>query len=165
MDALSHSGCVSEPAPESVGPPPDAVLVRASQSRPLHMAESALACRLHPRYGVYALSFWYWPDLSPDDVMRRVRAEAESRRAFKNPVAATSMRTVMVADLALIELVGDPYRTSHDGHYTVPLDIYVPAPLASPTREQVLHYGQDTFEQLDAALGEPLDNPAKGQFQ
>jgi hypothetical protein len=95
--------------------------------------------------GVYALSFWSWPDQTAAEIAQRVGVDRLPHKQLRK-MSASQIRNMTVSDGRPLE----PIQTDEDGHY----DVILPSP---PTDEDL-----DLFDQT---LDPPEANPARQEVQ
>jgi hypothetical protein len=97
----------------------------------------------HP--GIYALSFWSWPDLTAAQIAQRVGADTLPHGVIRTCTAAR-IRSMVVSDGVPLELTA----SDEDGHY----DVILPSP---PT--------DDDLDLFDQTFDPAQPNPARTEVQ
>lgn len=160
---------MSSPTPQRLhelaragGLPQHAVLVRAGLSSVSNLATAALNCR-ESELGAYGLTFWSWPDATPEEIALRARQQALARGA-KNPVPHPQMRCIVVEELLACRAAFYLRQTIRPGHYTLYLSIGGDGVTWDTEAELLSSDAGEVLTVIEQRLSRPMDNPGKGAF-
>lgn len=157
-----------DPYPDLWVLPPDAdvELVRFGQGQPHILAARAWHHASGHGDGAWGLSVWWWPGLTPDEVVWRAY-EMKKRETGTNPFVQSVYRCWSRQALHDFDLMISVRATFGPGHYTVELPSFIleqdfdPAYHGDRSKFPAYEFNARYFNQLSELLGPPIPNPVR----
>jgi hypothetical protein len=150
----------------TVPPEADVELVRFGQGQPHILAARAWEYASGRGDGAWGLSVWWWPTLTPDEIVWRAWRLKKSELGV-NPFAQSVYRCWTRRALHEFDLAINVRATYGPGHYTVELSSFLleqdfnQAYHGDRSRFPAYEYNARYFDELSNLLGPPIPNPVR----
>ena len=150
----------------SLGADTHAQLVRFGQGQPHTLAGGAWNYASGRGDGVWGLSVWWWPDITPEETVWRAW-QVKNTGAGRNPFVQSVYRCWNRQSLHDFDAAITVRATYGPGHYTVELPSFVLErdfdPIYHEDRSNFPAYELNTtyFDELSGLLGPAVPNPVR----